>query len=238
MSLRDLFVTIAIVGSLPFCFFRPWVGVLMWSWIGYMSPHKLTWGFARTQPFAQMVALVTLASAFLMADKDRRPVPPTREAYLFWTLWGIYLLSTIFALYPDEAWPHLIKVSKILLFIVISIKFCQTRERVYWLALVVALSLGFYGLKGGIWALRSAGGNQVLGPEGTFIEGNTEIGLALNMTLPFLYYMAREVQKRWLRNLLRTMFWFSIIAVIFTYSRGAVLGLPIVLASIFLRSRK
>lgn len=238
MPIRDVVLTAIIFGVLPVCFVRPWIGILVWSWIGYMNPHRLTWGFAYSMPVAQMVGIATIAGILLMPDKERRPIPWLRETRLLLGLWGIYTLTTFMALYPDEAWPQLEKVSKILLFTFLTLKFFQTRERIRSLFLVLALSLGFYGLKGGIFSLRSGGLYHVRGPEESFIGSNTTIGLALNMTLPFLLFLAKEEPRRWLRRLLWAMFAFSIVAVLFTYSRGAIVGLPVVLMMLFLRARR
>jgi probable O-glycosylation ligase (exosortase A-associated) len=142
-------------------------------------------------------------------------------------------------MYPDEAWEKWQDVSKIFLFVVITLKLFQTRERLRILFLVVALSIGFYGLKGGVWSIFvDFGMNRVQGPEETFIGGNTELGLALNMILPFLLCLSREEPNNNVRRLLQVIFAFSIIAVIFTYSRGAFLGLLVVLAMLFLRAKR
>ena len=60
------------------------------------------------------------------------------------------------------------------------------RNKIDSLIWVIAISIGFYGFKGGIFTLTSGGDNHVLGPEGSFIFGNTEIGLALIMALPLI----------------------------------------------------
>jgi probable O-glycosylation ligase (exosortase A-associated) len=234
MSLRDLLVTSIIIGSLPFCLARPWIGILMWSWIGYMNPHRLTWGFAFTMPFAMMVALATLTG--LLFTKDRKPLPRTVETYLLLALWALFVISTLFALQPVDAWDQLDKVSKILLVTFVTMLLFQDSYKLKVLLYVIALSIGFYGLKGGIWAIGTGGGNQVLGPPESFISGNTEIGLALNMVIPLILLLSRYEERRWLRNLLRAVFFFSIVAVIFTYSRGAVLGLGVILTLIFVKS--
>ena len=49
--MRDMFVTGIIFGLLPFVFRRPWLGILLWSWLGYMNPHRLAWGLPTTSPF-------------------------------------------------------------------------------------------------------------------------------------------------------------------------------------------
>ena len=58
--MRDALVLMLVAGSLPLIFMRPWIGILVWSWLGYMNPHRLTWGFAYDFPFAQIVGIVTL----------------------------------------------------------------------------------------------------------------------------------------------------------------------------------
>jgi probable O-glycosylation ligase (exosortase A-associated) len=235
MSIRDLVVTGTIFALLPLCLARPWIGVLVWSWIAYMSPHRLTWGFAYNTPFAMMVALATLTG--LLFTKERKSLPRAAEVYLLLALWGLFLVTSLSAIHPDRAWDQLIKVSKILLITFVTLLLCQDAKKLRWLLVVIALSIGFFGLKGGIWALSANPGNQVLGPPDTFLEGNTEIGLALNMVLPLLLLLSRDEPRRWLRYLLRATFVFTIPAVLLTYSRGAALGLAVVLPLLFLKSR-
>jgi probable O-glycosylation ligase (exosortase A-associated) len=223
-------LTAVVLFSLPFCFLRPWVGVLMWAWIGYMNPHRLTWSFSYDMKYAQMVAIATLGG--LLVTGDRRRLPQTRETFLLMGLWLLFTLSTAFALYPDLAREQWEKVSKVLLFTLITLVVCQERARLRYIVLTVALSLGYYGFKGGIFVMRTGGQHQVIAPEDTFIGGNTGLGLALNMALPMFFFLAREEQSRWLRRLLRAMFWLTIPAILFSYSRGAVLALGAVVLSL------
>ncbi|HCX34147.1 MAG TPA: putative O-glycosylation ligase, exosortase A system-associated, partial [Rhodocyclaceae bacterium] len=53
--MRDIAVTLAVFGSLPFILRRPWIGILVWTWLGFMNPHRLAWGFSTTLPFAMIV---------------------------------------------------------------------------------------------------------------------------------------------------------------------------------------
>ena len=235
MPIRDLLISGIIFGSLPFCFLRPWIGVLVWSWVGYMNPHRLTWEFAHDLPFAQMVAVATLLGLFVA--KDKFPIPNVREVYLLVLFSITMVLSTVFALYPEAAWEQFDKVWKIILMTFVTIVLFQDREKIRALIWVIALSIGFFGMKGGIFTLTTGGTQMVLGPEGSFISGNTEIGLALNMVLPFLVFLRRETTITWLRHLLGLMFALTIIAIIGTYSRGAFLGLVVSITLLFLKSR-
>src|SRR5688572_9908526 len=235
MPIRDILVTAIIFGSLPFCFLRPWIGVLVWSWIGYMNPHRLTWGFAHDMPFALMVAIATVGG--LIATKEKYPLPGVREVYLLVLLSLVMFLSTLFAFYPEAAWEQFDKVWKIILMTFVTIILFQDPKKIRALVWVIALSIGFYGLKGGIFTVKTGGVQMVLGPEGSFIAGNTEIGLALNMVLPFLVLLRREATNPWLRHLLSVMFGFTIVAIVGTYSRGAVLGLLVVMTLLFHKIR-
>ena len=235
MSVRDIVVTLIVVGSLPFCLTRPWIGILMWSWIGYMNPHRLTWSFAYTMPFAMMVAVATLTG--LLFTRERKPLPKTIETYLLLALWVLFVISTLGAYNPTGAWDQLDKVSKILLVTFITMLLFQDAYKLKLLLYVMALSIGFYGLKGGIWAIVTGGGNSVLGPPDSFIAGNTEIGLAINMVIPLLVLLIRFEERRWVKMGLRATLFFSIPAVLFTYSRGAVVGLGVVLTLMFVKSK-
>jgi len=235
MPIRDVALTLIFLAAIPVAFVSPWIGMLFWTWLGLMNPHRKTWGFAYSMPFAQMVAIPTLIG--LVFTHDRRPLPRTRELYLLIALWVVFLLSTLGAFYPDDAWPQLEKVSKILLMTFVGLMLLQDEKKLRAFIWVIALSIGFYGLKGGIWALATGGNERVLGPPDSFIEGNTEIGLALNMILPLLVFLRRQDSRLWLRHLLTATLAFSVVAVVFTYSRGAVIGLAVVLGMLLLKSR-
>src|SRR6185295_7880500 len=124
-------------------------------------PHRLTWGFAYSMPFGLMAMLATMLG--LIFTSERKPIPRTIEVFLLGALWLWFVITTIFAFYPDDAAAHLLKVSKILFGIVLSMVLLQEARKVRALVWVIALSIGFYGFKGGVWAILTGGGNRVLG---------------------------------------------------------------------------
>jgi putative inorganic carbon (HCO3(-)) transporter len=68
--------------------------------------------------------------------------------------------------------------------------------------------------------------------------GNTGLGLALDMALAMFFFLAREETNRWLKRLLQVMGLFAVPSILFSYSRGAVLGFGAVLLALGLRSRR
>ena len=233
--MRDIALITLILAALPVAFARPWIGVLLWTWVGIMNPHKLTWGIAYTMPIALMVGVATLAG--VLFTQDRKPIPWNLQLALVAILFVYFTITTFFAWAPIEAWEQWDKVAKILLMVFITTKFIYTRERIHWLLLVIALSIGFYGFKGGIFTLTSGGIHRVEGPSATFIGENTFLGAGMIMALPLLIFLAREEARPWLRKFLYLTSALTFISIIFTYSRGALIGLAAITPLLFLKSK-
>ena len=185
--MRDLFVTAVVFGVLPFIFSRPYIGIYLWAWLGFMNPHRLCYGYAYDFPFAQIVA-ITILSALLVSKEPKR-IPWTRETVLLlvFILWMLF--TTFFSFYPDLAWLQWDKVWKIMLMIYITLMVINTRQKLEWLIWVIVLSLGFYGVKGGVFTIAHGGAYNVMGPPESFIGGNNETALALIMTIPLMRYL-------------------------------------------------
>jgi probable O-glycosylation ligase (exosortase A-associated) len=236
MAIRDLALLVTVLALLPVCLVRPWIGVLVWSWLAYMNPHRLTWGFAYTVPFAMMVAIATLSG--YVFTSERRPFVWSREVVGLLALWLWFGITTIVAVYPDAARDKFLEFSKIMVMAVLVVPLFQDRRKLRLLFVVIAASLGFYGVKGGLFVLATGGQWMVLGPPGTFFEANTELALVLNMALPLFLYLAREEPHPWRRRALWAAFLLTLLAIPFTYSRGGILGLAVILTILFLRARR
>lgn len=249
--MRDLFVTLVIFGSLPFILQRPFIGIMVWAWLSYMNPHRLCWGFAYSFPFAQIVALTTLAAMLL--SREKKQIPWTRETIVLLMLIGWMFLTTVYSLYPVLAWPQWDKVWKIMLVTYLTMMLINDEYRLKVLMFMIALSLGFYGFKGGIFVLTGGSENSVLGPEGSFISERNSIGLALIMTVPLLNYMRTHcnaqvlltipvirnfVSERMVRTGLLVGAGLTLVAVIGTHSRGALVGVSCMLLFYLLKSRQ
>ena len=221
--MRDIIVTLAVFGSLPFILWRPWVGILVWCWLGYMNPHRLAWGFSTSMPFGLIVALVTFAA--IAMSREKTEIIWTRETKLLVVFTGWMLISTWFSMYPELAWPQWDKVWRIMLMTFVTILCINSRQRIYWLVVVIALSLAFYGVKGGIFVLTGGSSDNVMGPAGSFIEDRNSIALALLMTVPLLWYIRLQATQAWQKPALLAAGALTLIAIIGTNSRGALVGL-------------
>jgi probable O-glycosylation ligase (exosortase A-associated) len=232
--LRDLALLILVLGMLPFIFKRPHWGILMWTWIGIMSPHRLAWGFAQNLPIAMIVGLVTMIAILFSREPKKLPLYPVVVVLFLFDVWLV--ISSAFAIFPADAWPLFEKVAKVQLFIFLTMLMMQTRDRIEGLVWVSALSLGFFGVKGGLYTL-TGGAGYVLGPPRSYIAGNTEIALAMTMTVPLLYYLVTQTQHRWIRWSLWAAMGLTAVAVLGSFSRGGMLAIAGMAGFFWLKSR-
>jgi probable O-glycosylation ligase (exosortase A-associated) len=186
-------------------------------------------------PFAMIVALVTLIAMLL--SREPKKIPWTREGVVLLLFLAWVVLTTFHAIYQDLAWPHLNQFWKILLMVFVTMMLMQSRERIDQLVWVIAMSIGFYGVKGGIFTIVHGGAYHVRGPEGSFIGGDNEMGLALIMTIPLLRYLQLTTHNNWLRIILIVTMVLSAIATVGSQSRGALLGLVAMGGFLWLKSR-
>jgi len=236
MGLRDIVLLAAVYGSIPFIIRKPFFGVLVWYWLSLMNPHRISWVLTN-QPFAQLIALTVLASLFINRALPKQfPVTPIAVALgLFW-VW--MLITTIFSLYPVLAWWQWDKIWKIMLTTFVAIALMNSKARILALTAVAALSIGFYGFKGGVFTISTAGNHRVWGPEGSFIGGNNEIGLALIMTIPLLFFFTTIVNSRVIKILIIVGIVLCVVSIFGTHSRGALVGIAAMGVFLTLKSQK
>jgi putative inorganic carbon (hco3(-)) transporter len=233
--MRDIFVTLLVLAGLPFALQRPVIGGLMWVWISVMNPHTQGWGFATTFPFAQMIAGVTILSLLKSRQKNTLPMTPITVTLIAFVVW--MNITTLFAIIPNAAWGQWNKVMKIMLMTFVVCMVIKKREDIRHLIWVLVISLGYYGVKGGIFTVRSGGNQRVWGPVGTFIGDNNALALALIMTIPLMYYLMQELPKRWMRNAMLLSMGLCALAALGSYSRGGFLAIIAMLAFMWKKSR-
>ena len=234
--MRDILVSLIVFLALPFVLARPWIGVLLWSWLGYMNPHRLSWGFAYDFPFAQLVAATTLVG--VVFARDRRWLPLHGVTVVWLAFIGWMTLTTFFALDSVEGWVGWEKAMKIQLFALLTVMLIRSRERLTVLIWIIALSLGFFGVKGGLFVLRGGGEWQVWGPPGTFISDNNALALAIIMVMPLLWYLYGTVTSRLMRMGFGLAMLLCCASVLGSHSRGAALAGGLMLCFLWAKGTK
>ena len=224
--MRDLFVTLIIIYGVLYSIKRPHIGILLWSWLGYMNPHRLCYGFAYSQPFSQIVAIVTTLS--IIFTKENKSLPKDKLVYLilFFIFW--MGLTTMFAFNSDAAVAQYTKILKIHFSIFLTLMLFKSRERINQLLWVIVISIGFFGVKGGLFTIAKGGSYHVFGPPESVIEDNNTLAVALLMIMPIMVYLKSTLTSKWQQQLML----FSLISIGFSVlgsqSRGAFLAISAV----------
>lgn len=234
--MRDLLL-LALVAAGAFVALRhPWVGVMLWTWISIMNPHRYTWNFAYEAPVAQIAAIATLVGLLVTKDVRESPFkglpPKLLAAFCVWMT-----ASWIFGLDPANDYAQWNKIMKVYFMVFVGLALLHRKVHVMALAWVCALSLGLLGIKGGIYTITTGGGGRVWGPAGTFIEDNNEFALALILAIPLLRFLQMQLVSRWGKHALTGMMLLCALAALGSQSRGALLALVAMALVLWWRGR-
>ena len=233
--MRDLLICAIVFGSLPFILWRPQIGVMVWVWLSVMNPHRLAHGFSYDFGFVALVAVVTLVGSVFSRDLARpRFTLPILALLLFGTWTAV---TTSQALHPQPAlvmWTTLMKTLLLAFLIPVLFHRAQDLRRLLW---VLVLSLAFYGVKGGLWILLTGGVDRVWGPPDSYVADNNSIAVALVMTIPLMYYLQITTPHRSVRYGLAAAMLLCGVAVLGTYSRGALLAVSAMMAFLWWKGR-
>jgi probable O-glycosylation ligase (exosortase A-associated) len=234
--MRDIVVFGIIFGLVPLMIKRPAIAALVFMWISLMNPHRLTYGPAYDFPFAMMVAIIALITIPFSREPRSYPATPVTVLLILFMVW--VTITTLFAISPpwlvNDEWGRVIKT---LLMVAVTILVVQSEADFKKMVWVLALSLGVFGAKGGLFTLLTGGTSRVLGPAGSYIAENNALALALVMAVPIIWYMRLQSEKRWMRYGLTAMAALSVVAAAGSYSRGALLAGAAMLVFLWLKSR-
>jgi probable O-glycosylation ligase (exosortase A-associated) len=233
--MRDFLIVVIVLGSVPLTLVRPQIGILMWFWLSLMNPHRWAWGYAQTFRVALVAGLATIIGWLFSREAKAPPNSFIVYALALFTLW--VTLAAFFAIHPDVAIAKWEEIIKILLMTFVTMCIVQTRERIIQLAWVVAVSIGIYGVKGGLFAIGTGGHYRVWGPDGSFISDNNSLACALIMVLPLLQFLRVVSTRSWIKLGLLGAMGLNVISILASYSRGAFLGLTITLGYLLLKTR-
>ena len=232
--MRDVLVSMILLGLLPACFRRPYVGLLVFSWLAYMRVQDLTWGFARDMRWSYYVAVLMLLG-FVLQPRERWFIVDVRTLIMI----GLVILCTIgLALsHPDASvYTRYIEYIKVIAVALFTTAVVKTRDQLRVLVWVVALSLGFYGVKTGLWVILTGGGKILQGPGGMLADNN-DFAMALAMAVPMLFQVGMTEQRKLVRRAFFVAVPLTILSVGATYSRGGFLSVAVAIGILVWRSR-
>jgi putative inorganic carbon (hco3(-)) transporter len=227
--MRDFIVMVGFLGLLPLCVLRPSVGMMVWTWFAIMNPHREAFGFAQTFNFNIIIVVATVLGCLFSPDvKKRYPLSLTSALLVFWSGWTV--VTSSYSFIPTVSWeffyfiPLKVFIYAMMLFIVID-----RESRVIALTWMFCLSLGYYGSRIGLVSIlegfKNLGTAGNFGPVGTMIEDRNHLSLAIIMILPLIHFLRLYTAHKTIKKMLLGVIILSILCILSSYSRGALISL-------------
>lgn len=233
--MRDLLLTLFILGMLPVSFLRPQLGLYMWAWISYMNPHRLTWSYAYSFRFNFFIAFVTILG-IIASWKKTAKIPRNFTVYMMFMFFA-WTTVTSYSAFSPRAWDEWEQFLKIYMMVVATFMLADTRKVILVLISIITLSIGFFGIKGGIFTILTGGRFHILGPTQSFFADNNTFALAEIMVIPMFLFLRGMLVNRWLRMLFLLFAGLAMLSVLGSYSRGGLVGLVVIMGYFLLQSR-
>lgn len=234
--MRDLLFILIMLPLLAAAVARPFVGIMLWSWISFMNPHQLVWGIASQIPWAALSFVATVAGC-VFAREPRRFRIDTQMTLLLLLAAGVTVTSLVGIGSAALLWPKYDRVIKVLLGLLLTALLLDERRRLHALLWLIAISLGYFGVKGGLFTLMTGGGFKVLGPPNSMISDRNQLAVALLVSAPIMNYLRLQSRHVVVRNGLLAAMVLTMVAAIGTQSRGALVAFVATIAVFWFRSR-
>ena len=236
MPIRDITIVSIVLILAILALRRPWIGVMNWTWLSIMNPHRYAFGFAYSAPVAAIAAASTLVWLLLTKEK-RSPFQGAPTVWLF--LFSIWMTLSWLAGYNAagdyEQWE---KIVKIYLMVFVALALLHSKHHIMAFAWVTVGSLVFLAAKGGLFTILTGGSYRVWGPSGSFISDNNHFALATIISIPMLHFLQLQLNKPWHRHAMSLVILLCVAAALGSHSRGAFLALAAMGVTFWWRSSR
>jgi len=221
--MRDIIViAIVLAGSLA-ALRRPWIGIMLWTWLSIMNPHRYTYGMAYSAPLAAVAAACVMLGLLMSRERES----PFKASPVTWfTLFIVWMtISWLAGLDPSGDYEQWKKVMKIDLMLLVALALLHSKKHIVALMWVCVGSLALLGVKGGVFTLVTGASQRVWGPPGSFIEDNNEFAVALIMTIPLVRFLQMQLHGVWAKRAMTAVMVMCAVSALGSQSRGALLAI-------------
>lgn len=220
--MRDIVIGLILLWLVLRAFKDPWIGILGWTWVSIMNPHALSWQL-QSLPVAAAIGGSTLVGLVIARSGKQFFLCRENITLMLFMLWISIVLP--FSMRYESSVPMWDRVMKIDLMILVAMVLLHTKRHLVLLVWVLVFSIGFYGVKGGLFTLVTGGGYRVWGPTNTYIEGNNEVALAIVITIPLMRFLQLQMKHRTARMIMTGCMISMALAALGSHSRGALLAI-------------
>lgn len=233
--MRDIVLLVCFLFCIGLTIRYPFAGILTWAWLSFMAPHQSVYSFAQNIPFNMIISMVAVGILAVKGKLEKLPSNMVTAMAMFLAVWTSITTFVAFNVSWSYIYWSLTFKTFILLFMVMST--ATNKTRIHAMIWIIVASIGFYGVKGGIFSILHGGNYKVWGPPNTIIYDNNQLALALVLTLPLVNYLRLQSKVKLIRIGLFCAMLLQTIAVAGSYSRGSTMALAVVLGLLWWSSR-
>ncbi len=238
--MRDIIIAVGLIGLIPLILRRPYIGVMVWTWIAILNPHREAFGFSSQLRPNLLIVLVTLISFALSSERKAWPGGKISIVFIVFILWT----TLTSALAPDPATSFEFYsdfVIKMTLHMVILMIVINSQHRLVSLVWCFALSLGYHAVKISLVTVKSGfviGRFTGFGPADTMIDDRNHFAVAMLMLAPILFFLWKHAANHIMRNAALAGMICCFLSVIGSFSRGGMMTMIAMLLVLWLRTKK
>lgn len=212
---------------------RPRIGLYTYIWYTLMRPDQLAY-VSYANYFSFVLAACTILGGFRVAGPRLGVLFKSKLALglILFVLMAVLCSAT--AIVPELAFDvfwGFVRSMAVLMFIPLVL---ETPEQLRTAFLVAAGSIGFLGLKFGVWGVIHGGAKVNVG----LVNDNNFLALLLAIGVSMCWYSAPMIPRKMYRLAFYGAMFFTMAAVVLTYSRGGAVAMAVGLVMIGLRSKK
>ena len=207
----------------------PFVGLCVYIWLDLFSSYAMFAGAVPLLPFSQILGIATIVGTLL--NFSERSFSLLKPTVLFLALYGIWItLTTSFAVVDDFAWGKWERTAKTILMVVLMIRLVNTREKFEAAVISMASAISIDSVQGAAAILNGFGGN-IDGAGSSLLSNSLDrnfLALRFVACIPLLLIVANSSlipQWKWKKTAIWGIGLCLFLAVVASFSRGAVLGL-------------
>lgn len=237
--MRDIILVIGLVGLIPLILRRPHIGVLVWTWVAILNPHREAFGFSSHLRPNLLIVLVTLISFVLSSERKEWPGGKISLTFVVFILWTT--LTSALSPDPETSFEFYMDfVIKMAIHMVILLVVINSQHRLISLVWCFVLSLGYHAVKIAIVTVKSGfhiGQFTDFGPATTMIDDRNHFAVAMLMSAPILFFLWKHAANRIMKNAALFGMLCCFLSVVGSFSRGGMMTMIAMLGVLWFRTK-
>lgn len=235
--MRDLVMLGTLLLLLFFASRNAFSAWLLWAWASLVGINDFMYGYMRTVSYVQWFALLALLLVMMRKDPELapqgQPFGGVRALMVIFAVHGLFVAALA---YPgiERNWEIATNIIKVVLLCALMPMVITSRARMQVFIIAVVLALAVQGVIDGLKFLKSGGGHLASGT-GRLGDRN-DYALHLVLAIPLMIFLITQLKGKLARLAVLGTIVLTILTVVATQSRGALVSMSAVAVWLTLRS--